>query len=90
MEKELKRRGAGHVFFKAISATQSMLDKPDLSAYVDKVDIVLIAGGIGSANLLLQSRVLNAVSIDSGFSLECMANPSRRPERIFCMPDRAF
>lgn len=90
VEQELKRRGAGHVFFKAISATQSMLDKPDLSGYVNKVDIVLIAGGIGSANLLLQSRILNAVSIDSGFSLECMANPSRRSERIFCMPDSAF
>ncbi len=90
VEKELKRRGANQVYFQSISATQSMLDVLDLSPYKGKVDLALIAGGIGSANILLQCEVLNTVCIDSGFALECIADATRKKERVFCTPDQEF
>jgi hypothetical protein len=87
---ELKRRGASGVFFQEISATSSMLDNPDLSRFAGKIDLVLIAAGIGSANILVQCESLNVPCIDSGFCLECLANPAVRQERIYCVPDQEF
>lgn len=90
VEKELKRRGAANVSFQSISATNSMLDVLDLSPFRGKTDLVLIAAGIGSANILQQCQVLEVPCIDSGFCLECIANPAVRPERIYCVPDIEF
>lgn len=90
VESELKRRGTSTVFFKTISKTQSMLDKLNLTEFEGKVDLALIAGGIGSANILMQCKSLNIVCIDSGFALECMADSEKRKERKFCMPDKEF
>jgi hypothetical protein len=89
-EKELKRRDAAGVYFCPISATHSMMDKIDVTPFINKVDIVLIAGGIGSANLLVQCEPLNVLCIDSGFCLECIADPFQKRERIFCEPDVPF
>lgn len=89
-ETELKRRGAAAVHFQAISATSSMLDTIDLSPFAGKVDLVLIAAGIGSANILVQCEVLQVPCIDSGFCLECLANPAVRSERIYGVPDQEF
>ncbi len=87
VEKELKARGAGNVYFEAISKNRSMLDKLNLDKYKDAVNLVLIAGGIGSANILLQCENLNAVCIDAGFCLDCIADPAKRNERVYCLPD---
>jgi hypothetical protein len=89
-ETELKRRGATGVFFHTISATRSMLDKLDLTPFAGKVDLVLIAAGIGSANILVQCEPLQVPCIDSGFCLECLANPAVRQERIYGVPDQEF
>jgi hypothetical protein len=89
-ETELKRRGAAGVYFQAISATSSMLDTIDLTPFAGKVDLVLIAAGIGSANILVQCQVLQVPCIDSGFCLECLANPAVRSERIYGVPDQEF
>ena len=88
--KELKRRGAKNIEFRSISQTQSMLDSFDLSDFKGKTDIVLIAGGIGSANILLLCESLATVCIDSGFCLECLADSSKCIERPFCLPDSVF
>jgi hypothetical protein len=87
---ELKRRGAANVYFEPISKTQSMLDRLDLNKYKGKIDLVLVAAGIGSANILLQCKPLNTLCIDAGFSLECIADRTRREERIFCLPDAEY
>jgi hypothetical protein len=89
-EMELRRRGAVAVFFQTISATQSLLDTIDLNPFKGNVDIVLIAAGIGSANILVQCKVLEVPCIDSGFCLECLANPDIRSERIYGVPDQEF
>lgn len=89
-ELELKRRGANNVSFQSISATSSMLDKPDLTSFAGKVDLVLVAAGIGSANILVQCEPLQVPCIDSGFCLECLANPELRQERIYGVPDQEF
>lgn len=90
VEAELKRRGAASAYFVPISPTKSMLDKINTEKYSGRIDLALIAGGIGSANILLQCKPLNTVCIDAGFCLECIADASRRTERIFCMPDAEF
>ena len=90
VEKELKRRGAVNIYFQQISATSSMLDVLDLSSFKDKTDLVLIAAGIGSANILYQCQTLEVPCIDSGFCMECMADVAKRSERIFCLPDQDF
>lgn len=87
---ELKRRGAIAVYFEPISKTRSMVDKLDLDKYKNKIDLVLIAAGIGSANILLQCKALNRPCIDAGFTLECIADRTRREERIFCLPDTEY
>ena len=87
VHKELKNRGASNVYFKAISKNQSMIDKLNLDEYIDVVNLVLVAGGIGSANILLQCQNLNTVCIDSGFCLDCIADADKRKERIYCLPD---
>jgi hypothetical protein len=89
-EKELKRRGASAVYFQAVSATSSMLDVLDLTPFAQQADLVLIAAGIGSANILKQCEILQVPCIDSGFCLECIANPAVRAERIYCIPDTEF
>jgi hypothetical protein len=90
VEKELKKRGASSVKFQCISPTSSMLDLLDLSSYVGEIDLVLVAAGIGSANILKQCAQLSVPAIDSGFCLECIANPAKRAERIYCLPDTEF
>jgi hypothetical protein len=90
VEKELKRRGVSDVYFQSISPTSSMLDNLILASYVGKIDLIMIAAGIGSANILRQCELLSVPAIDSGFCLECIANPSLRSERIFCLPDTEF
>lgn len=90
IKSELKRRGALEVFFESVSATSSMLDVLEITSYKGKVDLVLIAAGIGSSNILCQCEPLSVPCIDSGFCLECIANPAVRSQRIFCVPDNEF
>jgi hypothetical protein len=84
---ELKQMGADVVYFINISPTNSMLDVIDINAFVDSVDIVLIAAGIGSSNILVQCQPLNAICIDAGFCLECLADSTIRSSRVFCLPE---
>lgn len=87
VEKSLLEKGAKNVDFLSISPTKSMIDIINVEMYVGKIDIVLIAAGIGSANILMQCKPLNAICFDAGFCLECLADDNVRTERVFCLPD---
>ncbi|MBT9168243.1 MAG: Chondroitin synthase [Syntrophomonadaceae bacterium] len=83
----LTKLGAEHVQFLSISPNRSLIDKIDIAQVNGHVDIALIAGGIGSVNILDQLAPLNTVCIDAGICVECFADPSRRKERIFLQSD---
>jgi hypothetical protein len=70
-----------------ISRTQSLLDRITIPA-PGSVDMVLIAAGVGSINILEQLEPLNVPSIDVGFVLDCYADPGHyMGRRAFTLPD---
>jgi hypothetical protein len=83
----LLAEGSTHVQFIGISATHAMTETVDLSGLRTPVDVVLVAAGIGAANILVQLRPLNTVCIDGGICVECLAQPERKKERIFLLCD---
>lgn len=83
----LDAEGVGAVHFLPISANRSLLDDIELDDAARDADIALVAAGIGSVNILAQLEPLGIPCIDSGISLECIANPDRRWERPFLIDD---
>lgn len=83
----LRDDGAATVEFLNISANRSMTDKLDLSTVRRPVDLVLIAAGIGSVNILVQLEQFSAPCIDCGITLDCYVNPELRWKRAFLMDD---
>jgi hypothetical protein len=79
--------GAKTVQFLRISPNRALLDKINLDEIKETVDLVLVAGGIGSVNILDQLKPLNTVCIDIGICMEIFADPSKRG-RIFTQPDQ--
>lgn len=83
----LLAEGATKVQFVNISPTRAMTETVDLSGLRLPIDVVLVAAGIGSANILVQLRPLSTLCIDSGICIECLAQPDRKSERIFLLSD---
>lgn len=79
--------GASDVQFLGISPDRAMLDRLNLEKVSRPIDIVFVAGGIGSVNILEQLKSLNTVCIDIGICMEIFADPSKRG-RIFTQPDQ--
>lgn len=79
--------GAKTVQFLRISPNRALLDKINLDEIKEPVDLALVAGGIGSVNILDQLKPLNTVCIDIGICMEIFADPSKRG-RIFTVPDQ--
>lgn len=86
-ERELAKEGVTKVFFYEISPSKSMLEVIDKAKLPDKVDLVLLGAGVGSANIMYQLSHLNAVCIDSGHALDCFSQPDLRKEKICLLPD---
>src|SRR5262249_20749194 len=74
--------GATRVSFLPISKSGAMFDTVALGN-VDKPDIALVAGGIGSINIIKQLEPLQIPAIDCGITIECFIDPQRRRERPF-------
>ena len=86
----LRRAGAARTQFIPISREKAMLERLDLRAVEGRVDLALVGAGVGAANVLRQLQPLDAVSLDAGFALDIMADPSYRWRRPFCVPDAEF
>jgi hypothetical protein len=82
----LTHLGARKVDYVAISPDKSLMDRLDLSTLSELPDVVLVAAGIGSANVLCQLAPLQTVCIDAGICVEALADPSLR-NRVFMIPD---
>jgi hypothetical protein len=83
----LIRDGARFVEFYGISSARAMTDCVEVERVRGPVDLVLVGAGIGSANILVQLSPLEAVCIDAGIAIECLADPQRKRERIFLLND---
>lgn len=83
----LAKEGVSNLYFYNISHDKSMLEVIDKTKLPEAVDLVLIAAGIGSVNIINQLTHLNALCIDAGHALDCLSRPQLRKERIFLLPD---
>ena len=86
-EAEFRKEGVANIFYYEISATKSMMETIDPAKLPEKVDLVLIGAGIGSANILNQIKHLKAICIDAGHALDCFSSPHLRQERVCLYPD---
>lgn len=87
ISKSLIKLGAHDAQFLNISSDKALIESLDLTKINGSVDIVLVAAGIGSANILSQLEPLATVCIDVGFVIEVLANPNLKSERIFIQCD---
>ena len=90
IRKGLKKKGVENVQFLPVSNRRSMLDTIQVSAVEKPVDLVLIAAGIGTINVLQQLRGLRVPQLDIGFCLDTIADPKLRWKRPFCVPDKEY
>jgi hypothetical protein len=74
------------VEFYEISPNKSMFDKISVEKIREKPDLVLVAAGVGSANILTQLKPLDTVCIDVGIVVETFSNLSLKNNRIFLKP----
>lgn len=76
--------------FYTISKNKSMLEKLNIDKINLDVDLVLIAGGIGSINILTQLKFLNCPCIDIGTLLGNFIEPDRCYDRPYMVSDEIF
>lgn len=86
IEQLTKVEEANHVEFDDISPNKSMFDKIDIKEIKEKPDLILVAAGVGSANILTQLKPLNTVCIDVGIVIETLSNLSLMRNRFFLQP----
>lgn len=87
IKNNLKRLKIKSIQFYPISANKSMFDKIDVNKITQPVDVVFIAAGIGSLNIISQLESLNTVCIDAGIAIESMAYPDLKKQRLFLIDD---
>jgi hypothetical protein len=75
--------GTRTVSFINISPDKSLLDKIDLTNLKISPQLVLIAAGVGSLNILDQLKSLNALCIDIGIIMDAIINENLNKTRIF-------
>jgi hypothetical protein len=87
IEEGLLRLHANDVQFLSISRNKSMMDKISTENISSPVDVILIGAGVGASSILYQLRNIETLCIDAGFCLECIADPLKKKNRVFCVPD---
>jgi len=83
--RSLMQEGVASARFYEISSNHSMFDHIDVATIQQPVDLVLVAAGIGSVNILQQLELLSVPCIDCGISLDCLVDFNRRLERPFLL-----
>lgn len=88
IEKTILTLGANKVSFLPISKTASMEEVLNLDDYKElKIDIIFVAAGIGSANILRQLESLQTVTLDIGGYMNCFKdNSASQHGGIFKLP----
>lgn len=90
IRKYLSRKMVRRLDFYSISPNKSMLEVIDLEKIEKDLDLVIIAAGIGSANIICQLKSLSIPCIDIGTLLGNMLNPERVFERPYMTCDANF
>lgn len=84
----LQRLGARRVSFLQISSTTSMTDEVDLSAVSGRIDLCLLAAGIGAANILRQLEPIGTLAVDIGSTMHCLVDPAAKPHAgVLALPE---
>jgi hypothetical protein len=78
-----RSNGARSVSFLNISHNKALFEKIDLSSLKVLPNLVLIAAGVGSANILYQLQCLNAICLDIGIIIDAILNENLNRTRIF-------
>ena len=76
-------KNVNNVEFYKITHNKSFLEVIDLSKIKIKPDLILIAAGVGSINILEQFETLKTVCIDCGMVIDLIANNDLRFSRLF-------
>ena len=84
----LEAAGVKSAQFIPISRSKAMADRISLSGTARPIDVALIGGGVGAANVLVQLRPLNTLCIDAGYCLDLLADPALAGKREFTRPDQ--
>lgn len=93
-EKEINKNlislGANKVSFLRISKTASMEEKLKLDEYINKnIEIIFVAAGIGSSNILKQLQPLKTLTIDIGGYMNCFKDVNASQHGgIFKLPNK--
>ena len=87
IENELIKRGAREFFHYKISRTGAMNDVLDVSRLPNNVDIVFVAAGVGSAQIIPQLKFYETCIIDAGYCIDLLANCNLNRSRYFTNPN---
>jgi hypothetical protein len=90
IKRGLRKKGVERVEFLSVSENKSMTDRINTEDISSQIDLALICAGIGSINVINSLTSIKVPQIDVGFSLNVIADPSRRWWRPFCTPDSKF
>jgi hypothetical protein len=67
-----------------------MYDVIDLKKIIRKPDLVFVAAGVGSSNILLQLRKLKCLCIDCGFLVDAFSDIKLAKLRAFHLNDKYY
>jgi len=90
LKNNLIRFGAKNVDFYFTSLNQPMYDVIDLKKIIRKPDLVFVAAGVGSSNILLQLRKLKCLCIDCGFLVDAFSDIKLAKLRAFHLNDKYY
>jgi hypothetical protein len=90
LKKNLIQLGALEVDFYYTSLNNPMLDVVDFDKIKIDPDIVFVAAGVGSSNILVQIKKLNRLSVDCGFMVDALSDINFAKQRIYYCNDENF
>lgn len=85
--RHLEQEGAAEVQWLGISSERSFYDQFDVTHLIGTTDLVLVGAGVGKPNILAQLAPLNVPTIDAGYLFEGWADPEKKWDRAYCVPD---
>jgi hypothetical protein len=90
LEKNLMRLGASEVNFYYTSLNGAMCDIIDFDKIKIYPDLIFVAAGVGSSNILVQIKKLNCLSVDCGFMVDALSDINFAKKRIYYCNDENF
>jgi hypothetical protein len=84
------RLGASEVNFYYTSLNGSMCDIIDFDKIKTDPDLIFVAAGVGSSNILVKIKKLNRLSVDCGFMVDALSDINFAKQRIYYCNDEKF